>query len=188
MCDTYSYATFNQLRKTAGGEEISRAGLDCGDHGGHAFTVLGDLKAEEADKLVVADPWPTAPQAVLLEDFFLYGGDKDGIRAKESMTADGVDGMKKYQDTVHFTEDKGHARDVVKHPDKLDDVPAGIKAERYDNKSTVSDRYGAPIFYKNQEWDDEKTDRKREEFRKDLEKNRHLQPDALRRLGIKEKK
>ena len=62
VCDDYSYVTFNVLREIANGEKISRVAAG-GLH--HAFCIIGDLTGtvEQDNELVVADPWPTHPQA-----------------------------------------------------------------------------------------------------------------------------
>src|SRR5215467_7930423 len=65
VCDDFGYATFNYLRQIASGQKLTRAASP-GLH--HAFVVIGDLKTDADNELVVADPWPTSPQAVVWSD------------------------------------------------------------------------------------------------------------------------
>ena len=47
------------------------------------------LQADTDAELVVADPWPTSPQACRWMDFFGYHAQRNGLNIKNDMVADG---------------------------------------------------------------------------------------------------
>jgi len=86
VCDDFGYATFDYLREIASGQQLTRAASP-GLH--HAYVIIGDLKTDTDSELVVADPWPTSPQACIWSDFFGYTDKRTSLNIKNSMVADG---------------------------------------------------------------------------------------------------
>ena len=87
-CGEHAAIAFDYLRRNAGGETIHKSakeGLD------HAFVVIGDIRNDADDELVVSDPWPTAPTACLWEDHFAYTRNRDDLKAHQTLEADGED-------------------------------------------------------------------------------------------------
>jgi hypothetical protein len=99
VCDDFGYATFNYLRQIADGQVLTRAsspGLS------HAYVIIGNLAKDKESELVVADPWPTSPQACRWIDFFGYCDDLTQLNIKNQMKADGKNVHDKVKDSVDF--------------------------------------------------------------------------------------
>jgi hypothetical protein len=109
VCDDFGYATFDYLRQIASGQRLTRAatpGLS------HAYVIIGDLKTDAEDDLVVADPWPTSPQACTWPDFFGYA-DKTSLTIKNSMVADGSNIHNEVLESIEILQEPEEAQDVT---------------------------------------------------------------------------
>lgn len=84
-CGEHAALAYHYLRLYAKGDKIqtaAKSGLD------HAFVIMGDLKGDTDQDLVVSDPWPNKPTACLWEDHFAYCARKD-IEVDMQQVADG---------------------------------------------------------------------------------------------------
>lgn len=177
-CDDYSNVTFNFLREKLSGTMLTRCAA--GDlH--HAFVIVGDLANDSDQELVVADPWPTEPQACTWADFFGHSA-RDQIRVKVQMVADGEDGVELHKHQLRITKKKGHARD-----EGLDAAALGALETRQDATHDLwTDRYTVkgdrPIVYALSDDADEVAAATRRAWR-DIQLSRHLPDKALKRLG-----
>jgi hypothetical protein len=91
-CGEHAWVAYHYLRLNAKGERIQvsqKSGLD------HAFVVVGDVKKEKDNELVVSDPWPNNPTACLWEDHFAFCDRKD-LLDHQSQVADG----KSFKDAI----------------------------------------------------------------------------------------
>lgn len=85
-CGEHAWVAYHYLRLHAKGERIqysAASGLD------HAFVILGDIKNDKDNELVVSDPWPNNPTACLWEDHFAHVDDRSQIIDYTHMVADG---------------------------------------------------------------------------------------------------
>jgi hypothetical protein len=85
-CGEHAWVAYHYLRLHAKGQPIqysAKTGLD------HAFVIVGDVKSEKDNELVVSDPWPNNPTACLWEDHFAFTADRTKIENYQSQVADG---------------------------------------------------------------------------------------------------
>jgi hypothetical protein len=110
VCDDFGYATFNYLRQIASGQKLTRAASP-GLH--HAFVIIGDLKTDTDNELVVADPWPTSPQAVVWSDFFGYHPERKALNIKNEMVADGSNIHEQMKSSITILQEKTKPEDLT---------------------------------------------------------------------------
>jgi hypothetical protein len=84
-CGEHSWVAYHYLREHAAGEVINRVAPSWIDH---AFVILGDLKKDKDNELVVSDPWVNKPMACLWEDNAFNSGPREDLNAR-TMVADG---------------------------------------------------------------------------------------------------
>lgn len=85
-CGEHAWVAYHYLRLHAKGEPIqysAKSGLD------HAFVIIGNVRSEKDNEMVVSDPWPNNPTACLWEDHFAYTADRTKIENYQSQVADG---------------------------------------------------------------------------------------------------
>jgi hypothetical protein len=146
-CGEHANLAYQYLRHSAVGEEIARgnvAGFD------HAFTFVGPAGGHKnMSETAVADPWPTAPKAVLWQDHFAEPVmDKpEDLQTQGAMVADGgnpKDLIKKgltlskqgYAIINHKLSQKEADDKIDKHEDERAE-----KAQLQDEMKVLSDRW-----------------------------------------------
>jgi hypothetical protein len=177
VCDDYANVTLDYLREHLGGHTLNKMGKDK-----HAFVIIGDMQTESDDQLVVADPWPTRPQACLWSDHFCYSPGEDRPAPKRSYEAPG----KKHKDVrgeLEFGKKKA-ARSSKQSPVGLQQtVDQARKGDDIWFERTTT-RNGKAIFYVDPQWGREEKARRREAFRQTLLESMHLGKKARKKLGI----
>ncbi|WP_372400001.1 hypothetical protein ABMY26_34705 [Azospirillum sp. HJ39] len=73
-CGEHAFVVYDYLRKKFPDEYIQITQVKDFDH---AFVMIGDPTKEGADKVVIADAWPTNPTPVLWEDHFAFPYSKE---------------------------------------------------------------------------------------------------------------
>ena len=173
--------TQDYLRTIAPGETLTRVGK-----GGHAFVLIGDLDTEPHDQIVVADPWPTCPQACLWEDHFEYPKSEDGVpegeveSTKSKFVADGVNRRKTAKKQVKFRTKKTRAKDLRLGEEEVEDMLEEAGNDVWNQReTTLQDDF---VFYFDPEWSEDEHDEAKLAFAKSLEAAQHLGPKARKKL------
>lgn len=187
-CDDYSHVTFNYLREHASGQLLTRCTAS-GSH--HAFVIIGDLDHDADEDLVVADPWPTRPQACTWRDFWAYTGrdNHDQIKRYSEMASDGKKGTKEHKGEVTFDKKKTKAKNVVESdPRALLRTMATMRQHKdaWDHQHTVHDDvdHGDGVFYYDSSWSPKQKAKKKQQFEESVAASRHMSDKALKRLGL----
>lgn len=177
VCDDYAKVTMDYLRKALPGETLTRVG-----HDKHAFVIIGDRGQEQDSDLVVADPWPTRPQACLWTDHFCFT--KGDVKVNSEMVADGKTDKKQAKREVKFKEKGQRAKQSRQNDKQVEEV---VKtARKYDDiwfqrTSTNDDK---AVFYYNPNWTEKQRETELKAFKRSLYRSRHLNKKALRRHGL----
>jgi hypothetical protein len=174
VCDDYAKVTLDYLRSQLTGVQLTRVA-----HDRHAFVLIGNPETEPADQVVVADPWPTRPQAVLWKDHFCY---TESPKVNAEVNADGqVDhkARKEVKPNKKQSASKGKLRDTP-----LQEMLT--QARKYNDiwfqRSALKE--GKPVFYFDPTWTTEVKALKRAEFKASLLRSQHLSQKARRNLKI----
>lgn len=176
-CDDYAKVMMDWLRTNLPGEKLTRVA-----HDKHAFVIIGDRSRDTDDELVVADPWPTRPQACTWKDHFCYTtGD---VKQNAEMTADGKDVSAAMKDKVNLAK-KPTAKSEKQKDGALQDTlsVARAKDDMWFQRTTTDD--GKAIFYIDPSWTPEEKAVEKENFIQGLLRAQHLNADARKRLGEK---
>jgi hypothetical protein len=176
VCDDYAKVMMDWLRTNLPGEKLTRVA-----HDSHAFVIIGDRATESADELVVADPWPTRPQACSWKDHFCYTTEE--IKVNVELTADGKNAKQEIAPRVH-SEKKPGARGQKLGDDGLQSMltEAREKNDIWFQRTTTDD--GKAVFYVDPTWTNEERAQRKEAFIQSLLRAQHLNANARKRLGV----
>lgn len=173
-CDDYAKVAMDWFRSRAPGQTLTHM-----TKSNHAFLVVGDPKLP--DQAVVADPWPTRPQACLWRDHFCYSED---AKPKIDMVADGKNTRKEAEKQVKFKSKKSGSKQRMKDEQLSTTIDNAKKSDDLWNvrSATSGDR---AIFYVDPNWSNEEKSLKKAEFRRSMLNSQHVMPQDKKALGIK---
>ena len=174
VCDDYAKVTLDYLRSVLSGVKLSRVANDR-----HAFVLIGDPSTETGDQVVVADPWPTRPQAVLWQDHFCY---TEQPRVNAEITSDGKVDEKARKEVKPMKKQSAHKSLLGDAPLQQMLTKAREGNDIWFQRTSSSD--GKAIFYYDPNWTTEVKALKRREFKAALLRSQHINAKARKNLKI----